>query len=315
MDAAPFSQADAEQTVLARQLLALHQASPQLLALFDDQDVLRFANEAFCQTFDVRPDGQTRWLDMMRRNLASGRGNVMSAADSDAEAWLAGAASRRGKQPFRAFEADLIDGRWIWMTETTQPDGWMFCSASDITALKIDGRTLRQERDRALRAAQTDAMTGISNRAHVLQQMQEQLSRVQIGAGQMAVALLDLDHFKRINDSLGHAAGDAVICDFARQLQACSRRVDACGRMGGEEFALLLVDVSAEQAQAVIERLLERTRQSAPLAPEQAAMRYTASAGLTLARSGDTIAELCHRADEALYQAKAAGRDRWRWAE
>lgn len=311
MDPAELPRDDAEQALIAQRLLALHEASPKLLAVFDNHDVLRFANEAFCQAFDTRPDGCTTWLDMMRRNLRSGRGNVMSAPDP--EAWLAGAASRRGKQPFRAFEADLIDGRWIWMTETMDAQGWMLCSASDITALKIDGRALRQERDRALRAAQTDPMTGISNRAHVLQQMQEQLSRVQIGAGQLAVALLDLDHFKRINDTLGHGAGDAVICDFARQLQASSRRLDACGRMGGEEFVLLLVDVSPEQAQAVIERLLARTRQASPLA-EQPRLHYTASAGLTLARPGDTIAELCHRADEALYQAKAAGRDRWQWA-
>ncbi len=311
MDPAELSRDDAEQALIAQRLLALHEASPKLLALFDNHDVLRFANEAFCQAFDVQPDGCITWLDMMRRNLASGRGSKVNAPEP--ETWLAGAASRRGKQPFRAFEADLIDGRWIWMTETMDAQGWMLCSASDITALKIEGRALRQERDRALRAAQTDPMTGISNRAHVLQQMQEQLSRVQIGAGQLAVVLLDLDHFKRINDTLGHGAGDAVICDFARQLQASSRRVDACGRMGGEEFVLLLVDVSAEQAQAVVERLLARTRQASPLA-EQPGLHYTASAGLTLARPGDTIAELCHRADEALYQAKAAGRDRWQWA-
>lgn len=312
MDPAELPRDDAEQALIAQRLLALHEASPKLLALFDNHDVLRFANEAFCQAFDVQPDGRITWLDMMRRNLASGRGSKVSAPEP--EAWLAGAASRRGKQPFRAFEADLIDGRWIWMTETMDAQGWMLCSASDITALKIEGRALRQERDRALRAAQTDPMTGISNRAHVLQQMQEQLSRVQIGAGQLAVALLDLDHFKRINDTLGHGAGDAVICDFARQLQASSRRVDGFGRMGGEEFVLLLVDVSAEQAQAVVERLLARTRQASPLV-EQPSLHYTASAGLTQARPGDTIAELCHRADEALYQAKAAGRDRWQWAD
>lgn len=303
---------EAEHRELIAQLLALQADSPLLLAVFDAQDVLRYANEAFSQAFDVRPDGHTRWLDMMRRNLATGRGSAVSAADP--EAWLAGAASRRGKQRFRAFEADLVDGRWIWMSETMHAGGWMLCSASDISALKQDGRALRQERDRALRAAQTDPMTGISNRPHLLQQLAEQLARVQAGEGRLAVALLDLDHFKRINDSLGHAAGDLVICDFARQLQACSRRLDACGRMGGEEFMLLLVDVSIEQTQAVVERLLARTRQANPIA-DQPSLHYTVSAGLTLARPGDTIAELCHRADEALYQAKAAGRDRWMWAD
>jgi len=302
---------EAEHRELIAQLLALQADSPLLLAVFDARDVLRYANEAFSQAFDVRPDGHTSWLDMMRRNLATGRGSAVSAADP--EAWLAGAASRRGKQRFRAFEADLVDGRWIWMSETMHASGWMLCSASDISALKPDGRALRQERDRALRAAQTDPMTGISNRPHLLQQLAEQLARVQTGEGRLAVALLDLDHFKCINDSLGHAAGDLVICGFARQLQDCSRRVDACGRMGGEEFMLLLADVDQEQAQVVVHRLLERCRQARPV-PEQPALRYSASVGLTLARPGDCVAELCRRADAALYEAKAAGRDCWRWA-
>lgn len=292
---------------LVRHLLSLHEASPLLLAVFDDRDVLSFANLAFREAFDARPDGQLTWLEMMRANCASGRGNVVSAADKSA--WLAAAASRRGKQPFRAFEADLMDGRWIWMSETMDANGWMYCSASDITALKQDGRALRQERDRALRAAQTDALTGISNRAHVLQQLQDQLDRLRERGGRLAVVLLDLDHFKRINDSLGHQAGDLVICDFARQLQLSTRRGDGCGRLGGEEFMLLLGDVDRPQAQAIVERLLQRLRQARPLA-EQPALSYSASAGLAMADAQDSLAELCRRADQALYLAKDQGRDR-----
>lgn len=295
---------------LARQLLALHEASPQLLALFDERDVLRFANPAFRAAFHAIPDGRLNWLEMMRANCAAGRGNVVSAADP--EAWLAAAASRRGKQPFRAFEADLVDGRWIWMSETVLPGGWMYCSASDITALKTGGRALRQERDRALRAAQTDALTGLSNRAHVLQQLDAQLERLRQPGGEdgrLAVVLLDLDHFKRINDGLGHEAGDRVLCDFARQLQQSTRRGDACGRLGGEEFMLLLVDVAPEQARAIVERLLQRLRQTSPIA-ERPELAYSASAGLALATPQDDARTVCQRADRALYAAKAGGRDR-----
>ncbi|WP_349744467.1 GGDEF domain-containing protein [Roseateles cavernae] len=293
---------------LIRQLMALHEASPQLLAVFDERDLLRYANPAFRTAFHAVPDGRLTWLEMMRANGASGHGNVILA--SDAEAWLSAAASRRGKLPFRAFEADLVDGRWIWMSETMLPNGWMCCSASDITALRTDGRALRQERDRALRAAQTDALTGLGNRSHVLQQLEMQLARLRRPqGGSLAVVLLDLDRFKLINDGYGHEAGDRVLCDFARQLQQSTRRGDACARLGGEEFMLLLVEVEPAQALAIVERLLRCLRESRPLVehPEQA---YSASAGLTMAGPEDSARSVYQRADRALYRAKAEGRDR-----
>jgi len=294
--------------VLALQLMTLHADSPQPVALFDPDDVLCFANEAFCQAFNTRPDGRTRWIDMMRANLAQQRGNVVSA--SDHEAWLAAAASRRGKQPFRAFEADLRDGRWIWMSETTHANGWMLCSASDITALKTDDRALRQERDKALRAALTDPLTGISNRRHFMQQLDEQLAEFAQSGLPLALAVLDLDHFKAINDSLGHDAGDQVIRNFAHLLQQCSRRGDGCGRMGGEEFMLLMREVDADQAQAILQRLQDQVSAARPLCkhPERG---YTFSAGLALAQAGESVEQWCKRADQALYLAKAQGRNRW----
>nr|WP_316641688.1 GGDEF domain-containing protein [uncultured Roseateles sp.] len=296
---------------LAPRLLALHEASAQLVALYDGRDVLRFANPAFRQAFDTAPDGHTTWADMMRSNQRSGRGSVVSA--SDFEAWLSSARSRRGKQPFRAFEADLCDGRWIWMTETVQAvepgEHWMLCVASDITGLRQDGRALRQARDQALRAAQTDALTGLSNRRHLMQQVEQALVRDAERGWPLCMAVLDLDHFKQINDQLGHAAGDRVICDFACHLQASTRREDGCGRVGGEEFMLLLSGIELAQAAPIIERLLQRVRQARPLA-EAPQRGYTSSVGLAQARAGETLAELFSRADAALYEAKRSGRDR-----
>lgn len=306
MHSPPLPPTDPE---LLAQMLALQEASPQLIGVFDQHDVLRFANLAFREAFNLAPEAQPRWLDMMRANARAGRGSVVSAPPAELENWLAAVASRRGKQAFRAFEADLMDGRWIWMCETLLPNGWMFCCASDISSLKTDGRALRLQRDQALRAAQTDVLTGISNRAHVLQQLEQQLAGLHQPGRRLAVILLDLDRFKQINDGLGHEAGDRVLCDFARRLQRSTRRGDACGRMGGEEFLLLLADVEAEQARAIVERLLAQLRQSRPLT-ELPLFRYTCSAGLAVARAGDSARSVCQRADVALYQAKAAGRDR-----
>ncbi len=125
----------------------------------------------------------------------------------------------------------------------------------------------------------------------------------------VCVAVLDLDKFKAVNDTFGHAAGDMVIRDFSRLLQATVRRRDACGRLGGEEFLLVLSSLTFEQARDVIGRLLDRTRASRPLA-DSPDWGYTCSAGLTLALAGESVDEVVKRADEAMYRAKTSGRDR-----
>ncbi|MCV2358186.1 GGDEF domain-containing protein [Paucibacter sp. TC2R-5] len=285
-------------------LLQMHEQSPLMVALFDAQDVLVHANKAFRQAYAVEPDGQLTWADMMRDNHAHGRG--ASIQTDDIEAWLAAISSRRGKTPFRAFEADLCDGRWIWMTETTQLHGPMLCVASDITSLRQGDRSLRQAHTQALAAAHTDALTGLSNRRHGLQLLRAALSQSE--PWPLCIAVLDLDLFKQINDCLGHGAGDLVICDFARLLQAGSRREDGCARLGGEEFLLVLPAAGLPQAQSIVERLLARVRQSRPL-PEHPERGYSCSAGLAQASWGETPEALLKRADTALYQAKAAGRD------
>lgn len=289
--------------LLAQMALALLQASGQLVALFDEYDVLRFANPAFEAAFGMRPDGHSDWMALMRANYVRRSGTIVASADF--EHWLASARSRRGKQAFRAFEADLHDGRCIWMTETTLPNGWMLCAASDVTSLNQEERTLRLTRDQALRSAQTDSLTGLGNRVHLMQQMNAAIVR----ARPFVLVLFDLDHFKCINDSYGHMAGDQVIRDFARHLQACTRRDDSCGRIGGEEFMLLLTEADLAAAQVMVQRLLCLVR-AATVMHEQQQITYTCSAGLAAWRVGESAEQLFSRADKAMYRAKHAGHDR-----
>ncbi|PND39321.1 hypothetical protein C1O66_18495 [Paucibacter aquatile] len=293
---------------LAETLLELQEQSPLLVALFDARDVLCHANPAFREAYCVEPDGLLTWADMMRDNHAHGRGALIET--EDIEAWISAVSNRRGKLPYRAFEVDLCDGRWLWVTETVQAQGWMLLVASDITNLRQDNRSLRLAHVRALAAAQTDPLTGLSNRRHGMQMLQDVLSRSE--PWPLCIAVLDLDHFKAINDGLGHAAGDRVLCDFARQLQASIRREDGCARIGGEEFLLILPATGAPQAQAIMERLQDRVRKARPLeGPADPASRgYTCSIGLTQAIWGESANTLLARADTALYQAKAEGRDR-----
>jgi diguanylate cyclase (GGDEF)-like protein len=288
----------------------LYEHTPLLVALFGPADRLLYANPAFRKGYGVAPDETTTWLAMMRKSYDEGVGAAIQTSDIDA--WLISAQSRRGKLPFRAFEADLTDGRWIYMTETVD-DGWILCVAFDITDMRTSQRSLRQARDGALRAAQTDALTGISNRTHILMQMDQRLEQLRTAGQPCGVVMLDLDHFKRVNDTHGHHAGDVVLTHFTRLVASTLRREDGFGRVGGEEFMMLLPNIEAPTITQIVSRVLELVRSSAPL-PSVPDFLYTCSAGVAMLQPGLDAMENIRNADRAMYAAKANGRNRLEWA-
>lgn len=296
---------------IALQLLASQQDTPLLVALFDAGDQLRFANAAFRQSYGLGPDEEPTWAEMLLRNYAEGVGALIET--TDIASWLVSARSRRGKLPFRAFEADLCDGRWVWMTETLRTDGWMLCVASDITELRTSERVLRQARDVAVRAAQTDVLTGISNRAHILQLLEQSIEQLSLDGTPCGVVLVDLDHFKRVNDTYGHPAGDTVLKHFAHTVHDILRRDDGLGRVGGEEFLILFPGLCAVGLEDIVTRILDTVRSSLPL-PEHPRFGYTCSAGIGSLKPNESLRSAYNRLDEALYAAKAAGRDRYVWS-
>ncbi len=296
---------------IALQLLAAQEDAPILIGLFDAFDQLQYANAQFRRSYGLALHECLTWAELMQRNYAQGIGALIQTQDFDA--WLTSAKSRRGKLPFRAFEADLCDGRWVWMTETVRADGWMLCVASDITALKSEGRSVRQERDVALRAARTDTLTGISNRAHIMELLEQHLQQVRSQGGACGLALVDLDHFKSINDTRGHQAGDVVLQQFARVVHGALRREDGFGRVGGEEFLILLPGSDQANVTAIMQRLMELIRADRPL-PTDRDFAYTCSVGLSMLQPGDNARTAYLRIDQALYAAKAAGRNRLLWA-
>jgi len=153
------------------QMAQLMEAAGVMIAVYDHDDRLRFANRAFRDAWLVADNEQPLWSELMRRNFHARHGTVVATADF--EGWLLSTLARRGKTGFRAFETDLHDGRWLWMTETMQANGWMFCVASDVTSIRSDQRTLRQDRDSAIKASQTDDLTGIPSRRFVMAKLEE----------------------------------------------------------------------------------------------------------------------------------------------
>ena len=148
-------------------------------------------------------------------------------------------------------------------------------------------------------AADRDALTGLANRRRWDEASALEVSRAQRTGAPLAVALVDLDHFKRFNDSRGHLAGDALLRDFAAAARAQLRDVDLIARWGGEEFALLLPGCTPDEAVAV----LDRVRAVVPHG-------QTCTVGVTRWRTGEDLAAAVARADAALYAGKEGGRDR-----
>ncbi|RZI80824.1 MAG: sensor domain-containing diguanylate cyclase [Rubrivivax sp.] len=170
---------------------------------------------------------------------------------------------------------------------------------TDLTA------ALAQIKELAIR----DELTGLYNRRHMMSLLNSEGHRTDRSQGQFSLCLIDVDHFKSINDQLGHGAGDEVLRSLSSVVAAGLRETDVVARWGGEEFLVLFTDTSCEDAAQVIERIRQRLRDSvvSSVAPD---LRVTFSAGVTTYQVEEPIMATIERADQALYQAKATGRNR-----
>jgi diguanylate cyclase (GGDEF)-like protein len=175
----------------------------------------------------------------------------------------------------------------------------------------IEDITERKRLEAELRElAVTDVLTGLPNRRAFMARLEEEHARIRrFDAQQAAVLMLDLDYFKRINDSYGHPTGDAVLRQVAVLIRDEIRKVDLCGRIGGEEFAILVAGAGTAAAQEFAERVRRKIAGS-PIAHEGRVITVTASIGIAVMQANDADADAALlRADRALYQAKEGGRN------
>ncbi|WP_432985379.1 diguanylate cyclase [Dactylosporangium sp. CA-233914] len=185
-------------------------------------------------------------------------------------------------------------------------------------AVAVDNVRVHEE---AQRLSLTDPLTGLSNYRYLRESLRREVERASRFGRALAVLALDLDHFKEVNDTHGHAAGDAVLAEFARRLRAEIREVDFAFRQGGEEFVALLPETDAGGAAVLAERLGAAVRRSPVIVVSSDAGRpprripVTVSIGIAVyPHHGATGAAVLEAADDALYAAKAGGRDTYRLA-
>jgi diguanylate cyclase (GGDEF)-like protein len=156
----------------------------------------------------------------------------------------------------------------------------------------------------------TDALTGLKNRRFFFEIMSHELKRRNRYRQPLSLFYCDIDHFKKVNDTYGHNVGDEVLRDFARQISRACRDLDIVARLGGEEFAVMLLNTPVEDAADVADRLRKICRET-PVVVDGASISYTLSVGVTQAAAvDDTTDILLARSDAALYKAKRDGRDR-----
>lgn len=163
--------------------------------------------------------------------------------------------------------------------------------------------------------ANTDVLTFLPNRRKIVSSLQEEVIRSNRYGMPLSISILDLDHFKRVNDTYGHAAGDEVLRSVAARLRNHIRHPDTLGRYGGEEFLIVLPNSEMQAAAEQASRLCQQVRKLR-IDVNENVLSMTISIGIAQFRIGqENWEELLHRADEAMYKAKNAGRDRWVVAE
>ncbi|MBT9597251.1 MAG: diguanylate cyclase [Vitreoscilla sp.] len=178
-------------------------------------------------------------------------------------------------------------------------------------AAELEGkvRELEGELRRLSDEVSTDALTQVANRRGLMQAFEVERARLEREGSSLAVGLLDIDNFKRLNDTLGHAAGDVALVALAQRVRNSLRPVDVVARFGGEEFVVLLPGTPADEAAQVLTRL-QRQLTASLFMHDGKEVFVTFSAGVTPYRPGERVEEALERADEALYEAKRTGKNR-----
>jgi diguanylate cyclase (GGDEF)-like protein/PAS domain S-box-containing protein len=194
-------------------------------------------------------------------------------------------------------------GRNIWLNIHNKP----FNSGGEKQAIIIiDDLTERKKLERHLTSLSfTDTLTGIYNRRYFKMKAEEEIAQAKHLTRIFSIIMLDLDHFKKVNDNFGHDVGDIVLKTITRRLIEKIRKTDTLARWGGEEFVVLLPDITCQQAANIAEKLRKHLMRT-DIPP---AGSITASFGITAYQEGDTIDDLIQRADRMLYLAKLEGRN------
>jgi len=273
------------------------------VVVLDPQRRVQFVNRAFRQFWRL-PDGLVESAPTFVKLMYHGRGTEAYAVSHDRLGDYVAkqlALIRSGDE--RPLPIRLRNGEVLQFRCTALADGSRLLTYGKVSELVREAEALEQ-------LACVDGMTGLNNRRHFLVLAEAELSRSKRYERPVALLMLDIDFFKSINDKYGHDAGDEVIKSVADTLRKHKRGSDIAGRLGGEEFAMILPEATLDRATAAAERLRKLVADRV-MNVEQQRVSVTVSVGASSCHAGETgLDELLKRADVALYDAKRSGRNR-----
>jgi len=275
----------------------------QGVILLDAELNVQFMNKAVRRLWrvsDEQAESRPPYAELLGETRATGA-YAVEGLELDALISLRIAHARAGWS--KPMDLRAADGRVIRSRCAVLPNGGRMLTFGDVTDLV-------QHADELEALARIDPLTGIPNRRHFLELAEIEWSRYGRYPRPLSVMMIDVDQFKSINDAFGHHAGDQVLSAIAQTLTSVRRHSDAVGRMGGDEFAVLLPETTLAQAKMAADRLIRAASQQ-EFEVDGKPIRATISVGVAEAwDAAADFAALMNRADQALYQAKSAGRNR-----
>ena len=306
--------------VLIRQFLAVRQNVRLLAANAARQNEARFRSMVQNSSdviFVIRPDSTVRFVSpSVNRVFGYDAGLLIGARLTDfvhpedisgVNTFLQDAASHPGVTPPAEWRMRRPDGAWLH-AETI---GTNLLHDPDVSGIVLNARDVSERKlleQQLTHQAFHDPLTGLANRALFRDRVSHALTIANRQGGSLAVMFLDLDDFKKVNDSLGHGEGDRLLVEVARRLRSCARESDTVARLGGDEFAVLIEDPSQGGHDAVVERIT--SAMSRPFAVGNSDFEIHASTGIAAPSLGDNADALLRNADVAMYSAKRQGKGR-----
>jgi len=283
-------------------------ASKDGFGVYDEEDILVFCNDRLAQNFGFKSRDiiGMSFETMLRKAFSAGVG---VASDDHIDGLVERAKASRLEKGFASFESDMQDGSWMQVSRLKTADNFIYIYVTDITKLKKTESELRDALRFVKKLAATDSLTGISNRRHFLETAETEFERSQRFTHPLSILALDIDHFKLINDNYGHQAGDQVLEAITYCCKNLLRESDVFGRLGGEEFSILLPDTNEAAAKVTAQRILKAVA-ALEVNYQNKVIRFTTSIGIAqLSEVSSSLEVLMNQSDEALYKAKHNGRN------
>lgn len=286
------------------------QASQDGVGVYDQNDIMLFCNDTVTRImgYEGREAIGRSFEENLRHSWATGSGVI--ADDGDVDGMVRRAKESMKTQGFSTFESDTVTGEWNQVSRLKTEAGHTFMYSTDITQLKNTEKALKDALRYVKKLAATDALTGISNRRHFMDLANKEFNRSKRYGHPLSILALDIDHFKSINDNYGHQAGDKVLESISACCQSLLSATDVFGRLGGEEFSILLPEANTQSAQEMAQRVLDSVA-NLSVEYEGKLITFTTSIGISeVSDDSKSLEALMQHSDQALYQAKHNGRNR-----